>query len=783
MSMPFAATARACTVLCLLAFCAPAGAVVLRVGSAAACDFSSIGDALGSLADGDHSYQVLVMGETFSDNIVVDGKTFTLDGDYANCSDLSRGGTTTITRDHTGDSILEIRGNSEITLSNITITNGSITSTNGAGGGINFDGHGDVTLQAVTVVGNYAGYGGGINVDANGGAAVLRVNADTLILNNIAQFSGGGIRMHGDSQLYMLQDHTLVYNNTARGLMLDQVTPKDGYGGGIEIVAPAQGYIGSPGYNGEGVITGNTARYGGGISLTGAGGQEDDPTLELFTTDAAHPVRISGNRASEHGGGIQLEPNSGLTTNSKPVLCAFDFRFDGNSAKDGSAIFGDSDAGGAGVIGSRVYLNTHVCGPDPYATFSAATCAGADDCNRIDGNLVQDFDGHPTDGSPIVLLDGETWGANLIADRFALSGNTGTHAMYLGQNDGNRFFNTVTNCLITDNVVTDDLIRTVDDTPLVMTGCTIANNTIGGANVFGLSDDFTLLSTIVWQSGKTTFAHVGGSGSLQANDVLTIETQSLNGAGINIVNRDPRFMDPAHGDYHLQPASGAVDAGYVGVLGTKDRDGAARCIDMTLVSNQYPAVGNAGKCDLGAYERQSIGNIVLNPGFDTDLRLWSEVVPGINQWQAAGGIYTSANSRIFIQPSANGSHAGLTQCVRVPGPGVYRLTGLGTGFSFGITNATRVHWRYLAGTDDTCAAPPDVEGDINFPLAADALLRAPLAQAYINVLPERWGFYSAIQLTTFVDTSNASGSFNTVGSFDDVSLTADGDEIFRNGFD
>lgn len=768
--------ARLLGVVLFLLVTAAHGAVI-RVGTGSGCDFTTIGDALDSLADGDHNYQILVTGQTFAENLVVDGKFFTLDGAYANCTDTTRGGTTTITRDHTGDSILEVRGNSQVVLANLTITNGSITSLNGAGGGINFDGHGTLTLANVAVVNNYAGYGGGINVDPSGGDASLYLKAGTVILNNTAQYSGGGIRMHDSSTLYALEDHTLIFGNQAIGF--NGTTPRDGYGGGIEFVAPSRGYIGSPGYNGEGVVTGNTARYGGGISLTGAGGNSDYPRLELFTTSASAPVRISANRATVSGGAIQLEPNYGISTNSIPYLCAYEFRIDGNYAPNGSAIYAAD--GTASYTHFNLTPNGLDCGPDPFTTFAAVRCQAGIACNQIDGNISKDANDQPTNGATLFFNDL----AQLDAYAVSIIDNQGGRALDLRTDYGaGSIPETLSVCLIANNVLTGEVISTSNNTPLSLKKCTIAGNTIGGGNVLSMSDDFDVLSSIVWQPGKTAFAHVGGTGSLTANDLLTSDTGSFAGAsGFNVFNADPRFIDPAHDDFHLQPASGAVDAGKTGVVGSTDRDGKAYCRDMSLVANLYPAAGTAGACDLGAYELQSIGNLVLNPGFDTDLRLWSEVVPGTNQWQDASIAYASPSTRIFIQPSANGTHAGLTQCVRLPGPGVYELTGKGSGFNFGITNATRIHWRYLAGTDDDCAAASDVEGDLYFPLAADGLPRPSLSPAFINVAPARWGFYSAIQLTTFVDTTNAGPSFNTVGAFDDISIIAASDEIFRNGFD
>ena len=83
------------------------------------------------------------------------------------------------------------------------------------GGGISFTGHGELDLAQTTVFLNHAGSGAGINVSASSGQAVLRLMHDTLVYLNTASISGGGIRLEGDSRLFVLEPNTEINGNNA----------------------------------------------------------------------------------------------------------------------------------------------------------------------------------------------------------------------------------------------------------------------------------------------------------------------------------------------------------------------------------------------------------------------------------------------------------------------------------------------------------------------------------------------------------------------------------------
>jgi hypothetical protein len=140
-------------------------------------------------------------------------------------------------------------------LQYLTISGGH-DAADGAGGGVDYDGTGTLTLATSTVSGNTAGYGGGINIKGSGGEATLTLLSHSVIIANIAGVSGGGIRLEGTSRLFALSDFTQIAANSA---VVPDGGTSTGYGGGIEILGPARADIGSPGYNDGAVVVGNEA--------------------------------------------------------------------------------------------------------------------------------------------------------------------------------------------------------------------------------------------------------------------------------------------------------------------------------------------------------------------------------------------------------------------------------------------------------------------------------------------------------------------------------------------
>jgi hypothetical protein len=161
---------------------------------------------------------------------------------------------------------------------------------------------------------------------------------------------------------------------------------------------------------------------------------------------------------------------------------------------------------------------------------------------------------------------------------------------------------------------------------------------------------------------------------------------------------DPRFNDPAHGDYGLRAGSEAVDFSFVDSdpAAAVDALGQPRNFDLP-VKYQYYGVSN-GIRDVGAFERQSLQPLVLNDNFDVDLRLWDVVTAGSttrDTTQNASGAANSGSAHVHgTNKHYPDQQRGISHCVHLPGPALYLLNAWGRGTSGNLPgrHAIRPDW-------------------------------------------------------------------------------------------
>ncbi len=498
-------------------------------------------------------------------------------GGVDDCVDTSVSGMTTLSGSGgAAKSVMTISGRSQVWLGGLNITQGD-NNDSGVGGGINFVGTGLLKIGSSTITNNRAGYGGGVNFHGTGGSndvAELWINAETLVTNNTATTSGGGIRIEGDARLRVVDPQVWIARNHALG----------GYGGGVMLLAPASADLGSPGYRFAeqiALIYANTATYGGGVSVN-SGGVDQDAHLRLFATDPVHPVAIEGNSATRDGGGIYAfgHQDTGLGFAS---VCGNDFRIAANFAREGSALYA---ANYGHFFQSR--LAQASCLVDTTA-LGAQPCT-AQSCAVIEGNVAMDASGVSTDGSTILL----GYGASFVADRLSMNGNQGEHAirvldygsMHLG------------NALLYAGQFAGDSVKGESGSTLSLSNVTIADNEIGSGAVIASAGRLTLLNDILAQPGTTSLAYAGQNPAqnLSIDYVMSTETSSL-GLGTHIIGADPLFAAPEQGNFRLQPGSPAIDLAPTEGNDPLDLDGNPR--EVILLASPHPGVR-----DLGAYERQ-----------------------------------------------------------------------------------------------------------------------------------------------------------------------------------
>jgi hypothetical protein len=472
----------------------------------------------------------------------------------------------TISGGGSGGSVITIVDASNVTLQYLDIRDGANTGDNGSGGGIYFNGHGSLTLLTSTIEHNHAQYGGGIDVTPSGGSATLTLGANTMVTFNLADVSGGGIRLEGSSSLVANEDRTLIGYNTATS----------SFGGGLEVIGPARADIGSPGLALDGVIYANQAQYGGGIAVFG-GPNKAKGYVNLYTTDPKRPVTVSGNTGDQHGGAVYGRGDP-TDSDGQANFCATNSRIIENVALDGAALFLDHYYDNNAL--SNGYFNRAVCG-GPIGV----ACAPGVACNEIAGNESRDPSTNALTGGAAIVVFG-----TLDFDRVALHDNNVGTLVFTYQVGPK-----LSNCLITRNPLSYNVFYRDAGTGASVDQCTIADNSIGDklfGEPFGDDPNFPILTnSLVFQpgtpSGRIVQAHYVLGDQYYGPD-LTNESVS-----------DPGFVDAANGDYHLRIDSKAVDyAGGTG-LHEPDLDGNPHEIDLPTVVDTF------GPRDAGAYERQS----------------------------------------------------------------------------------------------------------------------------------------------------------------------------------
>ncbi|MEO5625794.1 MAG: hypothetical protein ABIQ70_07295 [Dokdonella sp.] len=486
---------------------------------------------------------------------------------------------------HNGDAVLTISGTSTVGLKYMDITGGTQAS-GFSGGGIEFVGSGSLTLDTSWVRGNHATNGGGIYFNGTGSAiANLNLLAYTQILVNTADSSGGGILVAGNAVLNAMQPNIQIQSNHAPG----------GYGGGIDVVGPATANIGSPdSAAGVSVLDGNTAAYGGGISINAS--DNGYAQARLFTTDPSRPIGITNNIATHTGGGIYVKPrtNAPATLNEAQVY-AWDYRIEGNIAVEGAAIYADVDPSIGQTLGGQVWLgNTLVAGGGLPTDLGAVACTNSALCNTINDNQTTDT----TQGSTILIQDD----GYFVANRFSMRHNKADHAIRIVGPPGNT---QIFNCLLAENTTQHELIQVSGSGAITyINSCTLANNAISASHVIHAESKLSLSDMIIDEPGTLALDYSGDAADLAVNYVLSNDITTLSGDGTGVALGAPTFVDLAGGDYHLKATSLGVDFAPTSdayyVQNASDLDGKPRNFDLPPAGNVF------GTQELGVYELQNL---------------------------------------------------------------------------------------------------------------------------------------------------------------------------------
>ena len=342
------------------------------------------------------------------------------------------------------------------------------------------------------------------------------------------------------------------------------------------------------------MLSGNTAaKHGGGIYCS-----QSSPTL----TDCT----LSANSASTHGGGLYDYGSASL-----PIMVT-NCNIIGNSAGySGGGIIAtsltitnctitgnsDGDRGGGIYADSSTITNCTISGN------SAGNYGGGINANSptitnciISGNSA-DYGGGINANSPTITnctISGNS--AGYYGGGICASYPTITNCIISGNSAGQYGGGiatwpspTITNCIVAKNKAPSGGGICVEYGTII--NCTLTQNTATsqGSGIYCWNNHPpTITNCILWDGAPNEIA--GGSPEITYSDVRG------GYAGEGNIGRNPLFMEPGIGDYHLDLDSPCIDSGKSGSgIPHQDLDGNPR--------DEYP--------DMGAYEYTVVENSVL----------------------------------------------------------------------------------------------------------------------------------------------------------------------------
>ncbi len=411
------------------------------------------------------------------------------------------------------------------------ITNNTISGNRAecASGGIGCNECPSVMISDNTITGNSAGWSAGITCTASS----VTITNNTISENSTESW-GGGIVCH-DGSSGVISGNTITRNSAKRyaGIQCSQSS-----------MSITNNIIS------ENSASGDVWSIGGGI------GYSDCPsgTLEHNT--------ITGNSAEHRGGGVCCSESSVTITNNTISENSADGWGGGLACTNGSS----------GVISGNTITRN-----------SAKRYAGIQ-CSQSSMSITNNIISENSASGDVWSIGGGIGYSDCPSgtlEHNTITGNSAEHR-------GGGVCCSESSVTITGNTIAGNsagwggglYIRTSSPT---VTNNTIASNTGGGLDSWSGSPLIT--NCILW--GNLVADDLVGA-SANYSDVGTGNT----GGGTGNISADPKFVDPANGDFHLQAGSPCIDAGtdLAPELPDTDLDGNPRIVGVAV--------------DMGAYEFQ-----------------------------------------------------------------------------------------------------------------------------------------------------------------------------------
>lgn len=320
-------------------------------------------------------------------------------------------------------------------------------------------------------------------------------------------------------------------------------------------------------------ITGSSGIHLEGFRITGGGGSTDTYSWfggGVYVDAASSGVAIVGNRihanAVDHGDDPTSTFGGGVATYGTDVTIVGNV-IEANGAGRGSGI---AAIGGSTTIQRNVVRDNVSVGDHGGGVYAAGDVRILD--NRIEGNRVGEALGYGWGGGVIVFGDDTT---------ATLQGNVVTGNLAVGAGSG-VFVDDGADATLVDEIYAANLCTTDGGTQMLVdtggetttvaelrnvtitaTDCTNSGN--GGAVLIAASDpaaapcSVSITSSILWGNGGDD-VQVSGCELTITDSVVEQPLDAAIDGGGNL-GVDPMFVDPAAGDYTLDPTSPALGRG------------------------------------------------------------------------------------------------------------------------------------------------------------------------------------------------------------------------------
>ncbi len=349
----------------------PGDAAIFTVGADAACTHSSVLSAIfASAGNGPASDEIRVANNQSYSGVIapIASQNLRVRGGYSDCADSAPSGRTVIVGTTSGSNGTFATSGAaddyDLILENLELRDAGAVARRG--GAVRIEGNFNVDLRNSLITNNLAGRGGGVYIDGSDGAE-LWIRPDSIISNNTATVSGGGIFCQNGGYVILFQ--ALIIGNVAEDGSSDPA--ESGNGGGVALYGCRLVQYESPGF--RGVLANTAHRYGGGYYLRNEPG--DGAWLSLFG-NAISPAEVTDNEAAVSGGGIAVNDDLALGATATSAVMIHDSWIDSNRAPTGAGI---SLIAGGDVVMQRT-LDTAQCHDATYCSslsFNGSTSAGA----------------------------------------------------------------------------------------------------------------------------------------------------------------------------------------------------------------------------------------------------------------------------------------------------------------------------------------------------------------------------------------------------------------------